>query len=132
MPDHDRHVPNIGITWMAGRVGPVRAVRLLGRASIYLMAPASQAFQLAWTNRTMNVPSGQMGSVWVTRIRAAGSGQEVPAGRAVTGTRGPRDDPAGGRWMPSRPVCPRQRLLLFSAVSAGLGAPRFVKIAYIC
>jgi hypothetical protein len=55
-------VPNVGITWMAGWIGPILAVRLLGRASIYLMAPASQAFQLAWTNRTTGLPSGQDGS----------------------------------------------------------------------
>src|SRR5690348_18424279 len=82
-------VPNVGITWMAGWVGPILVVRLLGRASIYLMAPVSQAFQLAWTNRTMSLAHGQMGSLCVARIRTAeclarpAGGQKCgPAGRS--------------------------------------------------
>ena len=40
------HVPTVGMAWMAGCIGSILAVRLLGRASIYLMAPASQAIGL--------------------------------------------------------------------------------------
>jgi hypothetical protein len=64
---------------MAGWIGPILAVRLLGRASIYLMTPVSQAFQLAWTNRTMSLAPGQMGSLCVARIRTA----ECPARPSV-------------------------------------------------
>ena len=63
------HVPDVGMIWMAGCIGSILAVRLLGRASIYLMAPASQAFQLAWTNRTMDLSSGQDGSFRAARVR---------------------------------------------------------------
>ena len=44
------HVPTIGMVWMAGCIGSILAVRLLGRASIYLMAPASQAIGLTITS----------------------------------------------------------------------------------
>jgi hypothetical protein len=75
---------------MAGWVGPILAVRLLGRASIYLMAPVSQAFQLAWTNRTMSLARGQMGSLCVARIRTA----ECPARPSVQRL-APPDDSRG-------------------------------------
>src|SRR5689334_24506138 len=84
-------VPNVGITWMAGWVGPILVVQLLGRASIYLMAPVSQAFQLAWTNRTMSLAHGQMGSLCVARIRHSRVSGEARRCQSVA----PRDDSRG-------------------------------------
>ena len=94
------------MAWMAGWIGPILAVRLLGRASIYLMAPVSQAFQLAWTNRTMSLARGQMGSLCVARIRSRVSGEAVGASLAPAG-RLPRAE-AGGRRGQCR--VPRHRL----------------------
>ena len=45
------YVPDVGMARMAGCIGSILAVRLLGCASIYLMTPASQAVRLNWTNR---------------------------------------------------------------------------------
>lgn len=90
---------------MAGWIGPILAVRLLGRASIYLMTPASQAFQLAWTNRTMSLAPGQMGSLCVARIRIAEC-QARPSVQSVAPRRFPRAE-AGGHRGQCR--CPRHR-----------------------
>ncbi len=104
MSGYYQHVPNVGIAWIAGQVGPILAVRLLGRASIYLMAPVSQAFQLAWTNRTMRLARGQMGSLCMARIRTA----KCPARPSVHGV-APRDDSRGRK---------------LEAIAASVAAPR--------
>ena len=46
-------VPKVGMARMAGWIWSILAVRLLGRASISLMAPARRTVGLDWINRTM-------------------------------------------------------------------------------
>jgi hypothetical protein len=125
-------VPNVGIAWMAGWIGPILAVRLLGRASIYLMAPVSQAFQLAWTNRTMSLARGQMGSLCVARIRSRVSGEAVGASLA------PQDDFRGRKLeaVAASAASPVIALLMFFA-ALWLGwsftpMSRDVRIASMC
>lgn len=91
---------------MAGWIGPILAVRLLGRASIYLMTPASQAFQLAWTNRTMSLAPGQMGQpLRGPHPHSRVSGEAVGA-KCGPARRFPRAE-AGGHRGQCR--CPRHR-----------------------
>jgi len=124
MSGYYQHVPNVGIAWMAGWIGPILAVRLLGRASIYLMAPVSQAFQLAWTNRTMSLARGQMGSLCVARIRTA----ECPA-RLPVHSVAPRDDSRGRKpeAIAASVAAPVIALLMFFAALGRAGRSRLCR-----
>ena len=66
------YVPDVGMARMAGCVWSILAVPLLGRASIYLMAPASQAVRLGWTYRTMSVYRGRTGASRQPGLRLPG------------------------------------------------------------
>lgn len=109
---------------MAGWIGPILAVRLLGRASIYLMTPVSQAFQLAWTNRTMSLAPGQMGSLCVARIRTA----ECPARPSVQSV-APRDDSRGRKLeaIAASVAAPVIALLMFFAALGWAGRSRLCR-----
>jgi hypothetical protein len=89
-----RNVPNVGMARMAGCIGSILAVPLLGWASMYLMAPASQAVRLDWTYRTMSMYRGRTGRFTAARATPARRGSHRQPGDLNCVV--PRAPPAGG------------------------------------
>jgi hypothetical protein len=56
---------------MAGHIGSILAVRLLGRTWICQMAPESRTASLNWTYRTTRSGRAQTGTPWATSTRPA-------------------------------------------------------------
>jgi hypothetical protein len=72
---------------MAGSIGSILPVGLLGCTSICRMAPESRAVSLNWTCQTTRSDRGQTGTPWATSTEA---GESTSRSR-VTSRRGPAE-----------------------------------------
>ena len=89
------------MAWMAGNMGAILAVRLLGCTRTFRMVRASLTVGLNRANRTVSTDRGQIGTLWPTHNRSARAARQTAI--AESGTRG--QNSAGRKcWRPSWPV----------------------------
>jgi hypothetical protein len=89
------------MAWMAGNIGAILAVRLLGCARTCGMVRASLTIGLNQANRTVCTDDGQIGAPWPTHASPAKAVRWADV--AESGIRG-RNSVERKGWRPSWPV----------------------------
>jgi len=89
------------MAWMAGSIGPILAVQLLGCARTCRMVLPSLMVRLNQANQTVSNDRGQTGTPWPTQARSARATRQTAV--AESGICG--GNSAGRKyWRPSWPV----------------------------